>query len=121
MCKRRPAFWQTELSEFFMLYGIFHIFRKHVNILQNFFTALHIVHRGICHTQPFGGRGSHFLTGGGEVGNIIGNNIRGIKDFLDIFFCRMDIFHQAFNGFTDIAEFLPCILNQFVLLFYGSN
>lgn len=24
------------------------------------FTALHIVHRGICHTQPFGGRGSHF-------------------------------------------------------------
>lgn len=85
------------------------------------FTALHIVHRGICHTQPFGGRGSHFLTGGGEVGNIIGNNIRGIKDFLDIFFCRMDIFHQAFNGFTDIAEFLPCIFNQFVLLFYGSN
>ncbi len=121
MCKRRPAFWQTELSEFFMLYGIFHIFRKHVNILQNFLQPfiLSTVESAIRSPSVEEAATSSPVAERWVILSEI--TFVASRIFWIFFFCRMDIFHQAFNGFTDIAEFLPCILNQFVLLFYGSN
>ena len=90
LCKRRPLLSERGVIRVLcLLCGIFHIFCRHINILQNFFTALHIVHPwNLPYASPSVKKAAVSSPVAGRWVIFIGNNIRGIKGFSGYFLLR---------------------------------